>query len=347
MAMFLRNNTTAVKGVILFLMLFLYNACESVLFIELDEAEKLIVVNGAISNNDTLSVQVSRTRHILDNAPVAPLENAEVRLYQGGALVQELVYSGNGTYEAEDFFPLIGDSYTIEIDHPLYPSVSASCEIPEVVPIRQLDTLSLIIEHDNDDYYGYSERYLQFDLSFDDPPGEDNYYLVSAEADRSRTEYRDTTVRMVDSLWYNNQWNYFLKDSTYTLFEIHRYRNFPNISSSDIVMEASTSHGALFSDQLNDGKSYSFRGQFFSHQLSSSDSTVLNIRLHSISESYYKYLKSRQNHYNTKENYLAVPVIVYSNVEDGAGFFGGYSTSEHTIVTFIPEDMGYGYYEYY
>jgi len=108
-----------------------------------------------------------------------------------------------------------------------------------------------------------------------------------------------------------------------------------------------TSQGVLFSDQLFDGKTYSFRGQFYEHQLEASDSAVVDIKLHSISESYYKYLKSRQSHYDTKENYLAVPVIVYSNVEEGAGFFGGYSTDIYTITTFISEYRWEYYYEDY
>ena len=81
--------------------------------------------------------------------------------------------------------------------------------------------------------------------------------------------------------------------------------------------------------------------------LESADSAVVDFRLHSISESYYKYLKSRQNHYESKDDYLAVPVIVYSNVESGTGFFGGYSSDVTTITTFIPEyQYDYWYFEY-
>jgi hypothetical protein len=223
--------------------------------------------------------------------------------------------------------------------------VTASTQIPEMVRIEKLDTTTLDVDQpgEYDSYYGYSQQYLQFDLTLKDPAGQDNYYLLYAEADRSWTEYRDTTVKVVDSLFYGGQWNYFLVDSSYTIYDIHRYTYYPSISSSDIVVEAMTSHGVLFSDQLIDGKSYSFRGQFYYDQLTAADSAVVDFRLQSISESYYKYLKSRQSHYDTKENYLAVPVIVYSNVEEGAGFFGGYSMDEYTITTFIPEY----YWDYY
>ena len=141
-----------------------------------------------------------------------------------------------------------------------------------------------------------SQEFLQFDLSLEDPAGEDNYYLLYAEADRSWTEYRDTTVQVWDSGWYNNQWNYYQVDYTYTIEEIFRFTDNPYILSEDIIVEAETSFGILFSDQLIDGKTYSFRGEFYLDQLRSADSTVLDFRLHSISESYYKYLKTRQSH---------------------------------------------------
>lgn len=335
-----------IRGMLLAATILVLSACESILFIELEESDKLIVVNGAITPDSPVAIQVSRTRHILDNAPVVPLENASVWLYREGTLLEDLAYGDNGYFRSESFIPSIGETYTIEVEHAGYPSASASSRIPEPVKILKLDTASVSIDYDDEYYYGYTERFLQFDLTLEDPAGVDNYYLLFAEADRSWTEYRDTTVRVVDSLYYNGQWNYFLEDSSYIISDIHRFTDFPYITSEDIVVEAMTSHGVLFSDQLMDGKSYSFRGHFYEHQLEASDSAVVDIRLQSISESYYKYLKSRQHHYDTKENYLAVPVIVYSNVEEGAGFFGGYSTDEYTITTFIHEYRWEYWYDY-
>jgi hypothetical protein len=324
------------RGVMIFSILLHLASCESTLFIDLEESEKLIVVNGTISSDSTVAVQVSRTRHILDNAPVVPLEHATVRLLQDGSLVQELVYSFNGYYRSAGFMPAVGPTYTLEVENPGFPPVSASCEIPGPVPILSLDTVTVSREEDFG-YGAFTENLLQFDLTLSDPPGEDNYYLLYAMADRSWTEWRDTTVRIVDSLYYGGQWNYFPKDSTYTIFDIHRFTGNAGIVTEDLVVEARTSHGVLFSDQVIDGKTYSFRGEIYQDQLRAADSAVLDFRLLSISESYYKYLKTRQQHYDTKENYLAVPVIVYSNVESGTGFFGGYSTDEHTITTFVPE----------
>lgn len=322
-------------------------SCESVLFIELEEADKLIVVNGAISSDSTIRVQVSRTRHILDNAEVYPLSEAVVKLYEEGSLLEELSYESNGYFAGQNFIPEVGVNYTIEVENPLYPSVFTSSRIPPAVMVESLDTSIITIEY-NYDYWSSTETVLQFDLTLDDPQGVENYYLLNAMADRSYSQWRDTTVVIVDSLYYGNQWNYYPRDSTYTLTDIVRVEEAAHISSNDIVVEATTQEGILFSDQLIDGKKYSFRGQILSWSIQSADSAVVDFKLHSISESYYKYLKSRQKHYETKDNYLAVPVIVYSNVDGGTGFFGAYSSDVYTITTFIPEyNDDYWYYERY
>jgi hypothetical protein len=319
-------------------------SCESILFIELDEADKLIVLNGTISPDTGILVQVTRTRHILDNAGIDPLDKAKVRLLSENMNVEQLDYFENGYYASENFKPVVGDRYIIEVENPGYPSVSASCIIPEPVKIASIDTTTVSIDISHHEYnFGYPSYndLLQFDLTIHDPSDRENFYLLNMLADRSRTERRDTTVVIVDSLYYGGQWNYFPKDSVYILENVVRFTEEIDIASDDIIVEATTSAGILFSDQLIDGKTYSFRGQIFAWTLESADSALVFFRLHSISESYYKYLKSRQKHYDAKDDYLAVPVIVFSNIESGTGFFGGYSSDVMTITAVIPE---YHYY---
>lgn len=321
-------------------------ACESVLFIELEESDRMIVVNGALGSDSIVSLQVSRTRHILDNAPLVPLENAEVRLYRGGDMLERLSYSGNAVYRSGSIRASAGERYAIEVECPGYPAVTSSCEIPEPVKIAALDTFT-VVEETSTPYYSESMKVMQVDLTIDDPPGTGNYYMVDVEGDLSRTEWYDTTVVYVDSLYHNGEWHYYVNDTTYQLTRIIRYTDRVSVGSRDLIVEATTQDGILFSDQLIDGKRYSVRLFTYAQYLGSADSARISFRLHSISESYYRYLKSRQKHYETRDNYLAVPVIVYSNIESGTGFFGGYSTDQYTITTFIPEFEDYWYYERY
>lgn len=322
-------------------------SCESVLFIELEESDRLIVLNGALSKDSIVSVQVSRSRHILDNASLAPLEDATVNLYRGGAMLEQMNHMGNGFFNSTSIRPGVGEGYMVEVENPGFPAVSASVEIPPSVDIVSVDTATLIQEF-GDSYYYYTTEVFQMDVTINDPPGVENYYLLNLNVNSSYTQFRDTTVQYVDSVYHNGDWHYFVADSTYTLADIFRFIDQPYLGSPDLVVEALTSNGILFSDQLIDGKEYSIRATCNLQSFRSADSAVVDIRLQSISESYYKYLKTRQKHYETKEDPFAVPVIVYSNVEGGTGFLGGYSSDQYTFTTFVPEYIDeYWYYDYY
>ncbi|MEN8227490.1 MAG: DUF4249 domain-containing protein [Bacteroidota bacterium] len=339
-----RNRFSYMAVIILSVLLMV--SCESVLFIELEESDKLIVVNGAFGHDSIVAVQVSRTRHILDNAPLVPLENATVMFYRDGSLLEQLEYMGNGRFQSDAFISMAGEQYSLEVENQGYPSVSATCEIPEAVEIASVDT-STVTEDLGNMYYSHMQELFHIDVSLEDPAGEENYYMITSRADRSATEYRDTTVLVLDSLFQNGKWYPYVKDSTYTISEIFRFTDDVHIGSEDLIVEAITQDGILFSDQLIDGKEYSVRVTTWTDNMMSADSAIVEVRLHSISESYYKYLKSRQNHYESVDDYLSVPVIVYTNVEGGTGFLGGYSTDVYSFTTFIPEYYEeYWYYEY-
>jgi hypothetical protein len=55
------------------------------------------------------------------------------------------------------------------------------------------------------------------------------------------------------------------------------------------------------------------------------------VRLYSISESYYQFRLSADKMFNNRDNPFAEPSILYSNVSNGYGFFGGYSFNEKEI----------------
>jgi Domain of unknown function (DUF4249) len=324
----------------------LVSSCESVLFIELEESDKLIVLNGTLSNDSTVMVQVSRTRHILDNADLLPLENAKVSLYRAESLLEQLDHMGGGFFRATSFHPAVGEELRIEVEQAGYPSVSAPCMVPQTIPITSVDT-STVIQEFQEYNWSYTQESFQMDVTLNDPQGVENYYLLNLEVDKSYTSWRDTSYQFIDSLFHNGEWHYYVADTSYALTDTFRYKELTYLGSPDLIVEAITSQGILFSDQLIDGKEYSVRAYTNLQSVRSADSAVVDIRLNSISESYYKYLKTRQKHYETKEDPFAVPVIVYTNVEGGTGFLGGYSSDVYTITTFVPEfNDEYWYYEY-
>ena len=147
-----------------------------------------------------------------------------------------------------------------------YPSVSASCEIPDRLwgSRRWIPRLSSM-EY-NEYYYDLFRRILQLDLTLNDPPGVDNYYLLNLEAEpvlHGMEGYH--RYQLIDSLYDNGEWNYSKADSSYTITDIFRYvEQCPYQLSTILWWRPSPTSGILFSDQLIDGKKYSFRGIYHS-----------------------------------------------------------------------------------
>jgi hypothetical protein len=107
-------------------------------------------------------------------------------------------------------------------------------------------------------------------------------------------------------------------------------------------LDASTySYNNEFSDELFNGKEYSLKFSFNSSTYIYKDQTYnqtskvpikqeLNIELQSISESYFKYLRSQSASASTIE-FFSEPVQIYSNVKGGIGILGSYSSSFYKI----------------
>ena len=62
--------------------MFLGIGCEKTIEIDLEDAKIRIVVNSEINPDSTIKVNVTRSRHILDNAEIVPLTDADVKIFE-------------------------------------------------------------------------------------------------------------------------------------------------------------------------------------------------------------------------------------------------------------------------
>jgi hypothetical protein len=85
---------------------------------------------------------------------------------------------------------------------------------------------------------------------------------------------------------------------------------------SDPVVREGYGGGALFSDQFFDGQAYKFQAQLYSN-----GNIPYFIRIKNITEDYYKWSRSYLDKLNSEENFLAEPVSVFHNLENGLGIF--------------------------
>lgn len=296
-----------------------FAGCEKNVDIDIDEVESMIVMNGLITSDSAVSIYLTRTRHILDNMEIDVMKDATVEITDAGGNSKTLVYKNDKIYTSDQFKVEAGKEYTVTASRTGYTDVEATCTIPEKVLINRLDTASTVDE--------YGERRIAFKVVFDDPPGEDNYYMISVRSDKvvTYTEYfyyedtlyvdleKDTVVigYTRDSTVYDNNYN------DHVWFE-----------SADLAIEQWDYHSnrIIFSDKLFDGKTYSINASFYTWFLyDASDSVTLYVSLHSIDQHYFKYIDSREDHYYAKGDPFAVPVVVHSNIENGVGILGGMS----------------------
>ncbi|MBN1119156.1 MAG: DUF4249 domain-containing protein [Bacteroidales bacterium] len=310
-------------------------SCDSIVEIEIEDVEKLIVVNSVISPDSPISVNLSLTRHILDNAEIQqmipPKYNPNIKLFVNNEYSEDLAYNEITKKYVSSFKPQIGDSYSIEIIQDGYEPVTATSVIPENVKIVSIDTATIDDDPGGSSYNGgygvfVSDENLHCEIEIDDPEGVKNYYMISMSADVSRMEWRDTSYYVVDSVFFNEIWYTELREVT----SYEKYTRYLNenllFSSGDLSILFHDYQGYVLDDSFFDGKKYSIKTKIPVQNLYSLDSAIVTIKVKTLSEDYFRYLNTRFRHYSSKDDFFTTPVIVYDNIEGGVGVMGAYST---------------------
>jgi len=295
------------------------SSCEKNVEIDIEEIAPMIVMNGVLASGEDVSIFLSRTRHILDNAEITPLINAEVTITNEDGQTDSLVIGEYQIYRTGNMEIIPGKSYTVTANAPGYNEASATATIPEPVPIRSMDTISRVNE--------WGDNIYDFEMTFEDVEGESNFYMISITATYENAWMTDTYI--YDTLYVDPE-----KDTVVTGYrlEIVENRIVQNeaiwFESENLAIEQRDRNQGrlLFSDRLFDGKRYTLTGTFntwFLYQ--AADTVTLYYSLHSIDNDYYKYIDTRADHYYAQDDPFAVPVVVHNNIENGIGILGGMS----------------------
>lgn len=328
-----RNKLTiAIKLLVLMLV---FNGCDKVIEIELGDAEQMIVVNTVINPDSLIHVNLTRNRHILDNADIPAIEEPEynplVKLFVNGTYVEDLKAVSNGDY-ISTIKPKIGSEYSLEVSESKLNNVFSSATIPKPVSISYLDTSSVIQNSDDNSFTDFYFDMFNCRVVIDDPADESNYYLLRFEVNSSYWETHDTSYFVVDSALVNDKWIYDFREITsYEKYARHTIPGIQYVSNDKSTELAIGIEGYVFSDNYFNGNVYEYSASIPIYAFNSLDSTIVTANLLSLSEEYYKYLKSRENHYSSKHDFLATPVPVFNNINGGVGIMGSYSTSKKSF----------------
>jgi len=283
-------------------------ACEKTVYVDIPDKGRMITINSLFNPDSLLKVNVTKSCYILDN-DIQIIDNATVEIYENDNLIDNLPYLKNGLYRSTTQKPLSGESYRIKVTVPGMGTAETESYIPLETNIISIDTAS-VKRTDNE---GYRQEQLEFRITFKDNPDKNNYYLLEPN--------------LINIYTYND----YERDTIITdTIQFMMYYE----SSDPSVVENLWGKGALFNDNIFNGNTYEF---VFSTEKYFFDTSLICIKLKTISEDYYKYLATSYKHLEAKWDPFMEKISVYNNVEGGVGIFGAYSLATDTIVIYGEE----------
>lgn len=330
-------------------------ACEK----EIEFDQKLIapklVVNGFFENDSLIDVKVSASKVIKGfDTPFTWLDDATVTLFVDDEEVEtlkaytidypEIDYSNYWVdnslsqpttgYRSQKTVGEIGKTYKLVISHPDYESATVENYLPENADVIFIESEEGIEANDYDDY---SNRVLNVKLKFKDKANEKNYYrlLVRANTGKWRPNWRidDDTIGVIEvSTFYPGN-----------LLQNDLILNPDEEGANDFLFGSPSNRYSVFTDEFIDGKEhelkFSFRlnnsvwynGEELSSEEHEGEFYNYHISLQAITRETYLYLLSSNANRWYSDDYFSEPAQVFTNVENGLGIFGGYTSTNHTI----------------
>lgn len=280
-------------------------SCEKVIDISIPDKDRKMVVNGLVESGKPVRIHLSRSRSVLESDSLLAIAGAEVALYSGNSLIGTLQEVSGGYYTLPGFLPLTGETYRLTAARSGMSGVEATAVLPPVVPILSVDTLTITGE--------WGQQEMRLSVKFNDPAGQHNIYAFGADVTYKEIDYitMQYTGRLVTqtSYLYGND-DRFLKSESIN-FEGKLY----------------------FEDLLFDGLPKTVEFGISDYAYYESDTVWLQVRMHQIDPSYYRYILSYNAYQDAHGNPFSEPVQVYTNVVNGFGIFAGSSSSGFSIIT--------------
>jgi hypothetical protein len=305
-------------------------SCETTIDYKGPETEPKVVIYALLHPDSLISVSVSES-HSVFRVPYQPrqITNAVVRLYRDETLIETLSYQVPGPvpdyyppnpyskYVSSTNRPEYGHEYRIEVEVPGLPKAYGETRLPAPVTVEVADTSSMDI--------GYGYRELTVKLRFRDPADEENFYRITASSlvgiyagDKFEPYNPEISVGVQEA------------DISYgaladPLIAPRQEDDFFDMSMPNMYY--------IFLDELIPGKEYTMRLSYngFYPDTDYYEFMLAWFRLNTITRDLFLYLQSYSAHLQTRDNFLAEPVPVYSNVTNGLGVVGAMSTTADSL----------------
>ncbi|MCH8316906.1 MAG: DUF4249 domain-containing protein [Bacteroidetes bacterium] len=286
-------------------------SCEKVEdIVDFPRHKSRLVVNGFFHADSRWEFDVSKSLSVIDNAPLAKINNASIQIFENDILIETLTFLfKDGTHDGfyySDNKPVFGKNYSIVVSADGFETVSAADKLPTPVPIVSTDLKiidsSFFMSNDSN-IYGYINSAVS--IKFNDPAGEENFYQLEV------------------------LYHYKIYNSDSSSYQ-PRFISF-HLKSDDLSIEEGLGGNIIFSDLIFDGQTYEISAEFTHTHYNAPPEFTYYIYLKSLSKSCFLYKKTYGLYLNRMNNPFAEPVQVYNNIENGFGIFAGYVADVDTI----------------
>ncbi|HNX44358.1 MAG TPA: DUF4249 domain-containing protein [Bacteroidales bacterium] len=280
-------------------------------------AEPALVANSLFQADSAITVYVSRSLSILDNAEIKPITDATVVIYKDGLAVDTIRESNESQAYVSAIFPESGHRYSVRVFRSGYDTVTSTSEsLPAVLSVGKITAVpvdSTITElwyqdnvHDDSAFTYYS---MDVALTINDPVNEHNIYSVMVLKE-------DSSIFSSD-LRYQTSSVYFTSNDMSLL------------DNADLENSGSYRTVAYFDDRNFDGKQYQFKFRIEDNEWTTF-AAKYRVLVRSLTETSYKYFRSLNSNYNETSPFDE-PARVYTNIHNGFGIFAGYERKSYRI----------------
>lgn len=305
-------------------------SCETTIKYRGGGADPKIVIYSLLHPDSLFRVSVAVSHVVFDERYESEqIPDAVVRVFRDGDLLETLDYVPSepvpdylpanpySRYVSEVNRPVTGSTYTIEVEVPGLTKASGEAMLPEPVPIISIDTASVIRE--------WGARQLEVKIKFRDPASAENLYRLTSQGvsgyyyGQKEEPYTPILPVIVSD-----------EDLSYGVL------GEPLITpqqEDDIFGMYLYNTYSLFTDELISGKEYNLtmRINYMAPDTDYYEFAHAYFMLHSLSRDLYLYLQSLTAQDQTRDNFLAEPVPVFTNITNGLGVVGAMSTARDSL----------------
>lgn len=248
----------------------------------------------------------------------AVIKDAVIQLSVNGTDQYTMNYDKETLTYKSTYIPQAGDKITMRVESLFSPQAISETEIPESPKIKVVSWEKVYSANNSDitedglyDHLG-KDTVARITLRIVDPKKERNFYRLKVRGYAMSSYTNGEVVYMHNDIF--NSADVIFKDEQLT----KGYRGWPAYFSN------------VFSDRLFNGAEYEFIVESRLRK-GAKGSNYIVVELQAITKELYNYLKSVVLYRVTPQDAYTEPIMIYSNVDNGWGIFGGVSTDRHVV----------------